>query len=81
MWDSISKVNLIIDSLVGITSKSEENLDLIEPVRLKSHSFEDIMISLSEGIRSTLSRQFINQSNCSMLNMQSEDLYKSCSQI
>jgi hypothetical protein len=51
MWDSIAKVNLITDSLVGLTTKQDENFDLIEQVKLRHISFEIIMINLSESIK------------------------------
>lgn len=81
MWDSISKVNLITDSLIGITTKQEENIDLLNHVKLKNVLFENIMINLSESIKQTLSRQFIESSDESLLNNQSDDIFKYCSQI
>lgn len=68
MWDSISKVNLSADSLIGITTKQEENIDLNEHIKLKNSQFENIMINLSESMKSTLSRQFIESSDSSLVN-------------
>lgn len=74
MWDSISKVNLSADSLIGITTKQEENIDLNEHIKLKNSQFENIMINLSESMKSTLSRQFIESSDSSLVNYQADEL-------